>query len=48
MTEAHLARQRAVRALLGGGSIVALVVGSQLLEHACRVGKDRDETVCRG
>jgi MFS family permease len=40
LTEAELARQRMVRALVGGGSAVALVVGSLLLERACRVSRD--------
>ena len=40
LTEAELARQRMVRALVGGGSAVALVVGSLLLERACRVSKE--------
>jgi uncharacterized membrane protein (Fun14 family) len=40
LTGVELARQRVVRALVGGGSGVALVVGSLLLERACRVRKD--------
>jgi MFS family permease len=44
LTEAELARQRVVRALVGGGSAVALVVGSLLLERACRVSRDDNET----
>jgi uncharacterized membrane protein (Fun14 family) len=39
LTGVELARQRVVRALVGGGSGVALVVGSLLLERACRVRK---------
>jgi MFS family permease len=42
ITEAELARQRVLRALVGGGSAVALVVGSLLLERACRVSRDDD------
>jgi len=42
LTDAHLARQRALRALVGGGCSVALVVGSLLLERACRVGEDQE------
>lgn len=40
LTGAELARQRVVRALVGGGSGVALVIGSLLLERACRVRKN--------
>jgi MFS family permease len=40
LTEAELARQRVVRALVGGGSALALVVGSLLLERACRVSRN--------
>ena len=40
LTEAELARQRVVRSLVGGGSGVALVIGSLLLERACRVNRD--------
>lgn len=40
LTEAELARQRVVQALLGGVAGVALVVGSLLLERACRVSRD--------
>lgn len=40
LTEAELARQRVERALLGGVAGVALVVGSLLLERACRVSRD--------
>ena len=39
MSEAELASQRLVRALLGGLAGTALVVGSLLLERACRVSK---------
>jgi uncharacterized membrane protein (Fun14 family) len=39
LTGVELARQRVVRALVGGGSGVALVIGSLLLERACRVRK---------
>jgi MFS family permease len=42
ITEAELARQRVLRALVGGGSAVALVIGSLLLERACRVSRDDD------
>jgi hypothetical protein len=40
LTDVELARQRVVRALVGGGSGVALVIGSLLLERACRVRKN--------
>ncbi len=40
MSEAELAHQRLVRALLGGLAGAALVVCSLLLERACRVSKD--------
>jgi hypothetical protein len=40
MSEAELADQRLVRALLGGIAGAALVVGSLLLERACRVSRD--------
>jgi hypothetical protein len=40
MTEAELARQRVLHALVGGAAGVALVVGSLLLERACRVSDD--------
>lgn len=40
LTEAELARQRVEHALLGGVAGVALVVGSLLLERACRVSRD--------
>ena len=40
LTEAELARQRIVRSLVGGGSGIALVIGSLLLERACRVSRD--------
>jgi hypothetical protein len=40
LTEAELARQRALHALVGGAAGVALVVGSLLLERACRVSQD--------
>jgi hypothetical protein len=39
MSGAELAGQRLVRALLGGVAGAALVVGSLLLERACRVSK---------
>lgn len=41
LTDAELARERVVRALVGGGSGVALVIGSLLLERACRVRQDK-------
>jgi len=40
IAEAELARQRLVRALVGGGASVALVAASLLLERACRVSRD--------
>ncbi len=40
LTEAALARERVVHALLAGVAGVLLVTGSLLLERACRVGKD--------
>jgi predicted cobalt transporter CbtA len=40
LTESELGQQRMVRALLGGLAGVALVVGSLLLERACRVSGD--------
>jgi hypothetical protein len=40
LTEAALARERVVHALLAGMAAVLLVVGSLLLERACRVRKD--------
>ena len=40
MSEAELANQRLVRALLGGLAGAALVVCSLLLERACRVSED--------
>jgi uncharacterized membrane protein (Fun14 family) len=40
LTGAELARQRVVRGLVGGGSGVALVIASLLLERACRVRKN--------
>jgi MFS family permease len=40
IAEAELARQRLVRAVVGGGAGLALVVGSLLLERACRVSRD--------
>ncbi len=40
LTEAELAQQRLQHALLGGVAGVALVVGSLLLERACRVSED--------
>jgi hypothetical protein len=40
LTDAALARQRVVHALLAGAAAVLLVTGSLLLERACRVGKD--------
>ena len=40
MSEAELAHQRLVRALLGGLAGAALVVCSLLLERACRVSED--------
>jgi apolipoprotein N-acyltransferase len=39
-TDAELARQRAVHALVGGVSGALLVVASLLLERACRVSRD--------
>lgn len=39
-TEAELAHQRVTHALFGGLAGVALVVGSLLLERACRVSRD--------
>lgn len=41
LTESELARQRVARSLAGGGSGIALVVASLLLERACRVRRDR-------
>jgi MFS family permease len=40
LTEAALARQRVVHALLAGVAGILLVVGSLLLERACRVSRD--------
>jgi hypothetical protein len=40
LTDAELARQRVAHALVGGLSGAALVVGSLLLERACRVSRD--------
>jgi hypothetical protein len=40
LTEAALAHERVVHALLAGLAGALLVVGSLLLERACRVGKD--------
>ncbi|MEP7090204.1 MAG: DUF3180 domain-containing protein, partial [Nocardioidaceae bacterium] len=40
LTDAALARERVVHALLAGLAGVLLVVGSLLLERACRVSKD--------
>lgn len=40
LTEAELAQQRMLHAFLGGVAGVALVVGSLLLERACRVSGD--------
>ena len=40
LTEAALARERVVHALLAGVAAVLLVVASLLLERACRVRKD--------
>jgi len=40
ISEAELATQRMVRALLGAVAAAALVVASLLLERACRVGGD--------
>lgn len=40
LTEAELAQQRMLHALLGGVAGLALVVGSLLLERACRVSGD--------
>jgi hypothetical protein len=42
LTDAELARQRVVHALVGGGSGALLVVAALLLERACRV--DREES----
>ena len=43
LTESELAQQRVEHALVGGAAGVALVVGSLLLERACRVGPDDEE-----
>jgi hypothetical protein len=40
LTDAALARQRVIHALLAGLAAVLLVTGSLLLERACKVGKD--------
>jgi hypothetical protein len=40
VSDAELAHQRMVRALVGGLAGIALVVGSLLLERACRVSRD--------
>ena len=40
LTDAELAHQRMVHALVGGLAGAALVAGSLLLERACRVGTD--------
>lgn len=40
LTDAELTRERMVRALVGGVAGAALVVGSLLLERACRVSRD--------
>ena len=40
MTEAELAHQRVVHALIGGASGALLVVASLLLERACRVSRE--------
>ena len=40
LTDAELARQRTLHALVGGVAGAALVVGSLLLERACRVSED--------
>lgn len=40
LTDAELARQRVLHALVGGVAGAALVVGSLLLERACRVSED--------
>lgn len=40
LTDALLARERVVHSLVAGGVGVLLVVGSLLLERACRVSKD--------
>lgn len=40
LTDAELARQRVLHALVGGVAGTALVVGSLLLERACRVSGD--------
>ena len=40
LTDAALARQRVVHSVLAGVAAVLLVVGSLLLERACRVRKD--------
>jgi len=41
LTDAELARQRLVHAVVGGVAGLALVTGSLLLERACRVSDDR-------
>jgi hypothetical protein len=40
LTDAALARQRVIHALLAGLAAALLVTGSLLLERACKVGKD--------
>ena len=43
LTDAELAQQRVEHALVGGAAGVLLVVGSLLLERACRVGRDDEK-----
>jgi hypothetical protein len=40
LTDAVLARERAVHSLFAGAAAVLLVVGALLLERACRVGRE--------
>ncbi len=42
LTDAALARERVLHSLLAAAAAALLVVGSLLLERACRVGRDRD------